>query len=260
MDSPAQILNELIADDVKRKIWRLNELQCPEHGYQPRIICKGRTIYDLTVEFSGNWCCSMFRDIIKEREKIETIIREYSSKIGRVEENIRVNERNYRETEKTYNREIQKKDRFKGIREKIQTCDTAMNHLQSIMNKIMHEIREEIQNSTKNYFSNLISEKNFSNFRIDPNYELIIEQEGFNAITSLSAAETLCLGYSFMSVIIRKGEESPLDPHFILRIWPSRLRWPILNIKVGGVQGEEFFPPLLNNFRSNGLPNSIFPF
>lgn len=146
------------------------------------------------------------RGIHEEREKIDATIREYSSKIGRAEENIRFSDRNYREVEKMYNREIQKKDRFKGIREKIQLCDAAMNNLQSIKDKIMHEIREEIQDNTKSYFSNLISEKNFSNFQIDPNYELIIEQDGFNAITSLSAAETLCLGYSFMSAL-RQGSK-----------------------------------------------------
>ena len=66
MDSPAQILKEYIVDDIKKKIWRLEKLQCPEHGFKPNIICKGRTICELTVEFSGEWCCSKFENTVKE--------------------------------------------------------------------------------------------------------------------------------------------------------------------------------------------------
>lgn len=146
------------------------------------------------------------RAIHNEREKLESMITEYNSRIGRAKENIRYSEKSYKEVEKLFNRELQKKDKFKGTREKIALCDIGINNLQTVKDKIMHEIREEIQNGTKKYFSNLITEKNFSNFQINSDYELIIEQDGFNAITSLSAAETLCLGYSFMSAL-RQGSK-----------------------------------------------------
>ena len=63
----------------------------------------------------------------------------------------------------------------------------------------MSEIRTEIEVKTKEYFGKLISAKKFGSLKIRDDYELVVEKDGFNAVTSLSAAETLCLGYSFMS-------------------------------------------------------------
>lgn len=47
MDSSAQILKENIADDIKKKIMKLEALRCPEHGLGANIICKGRSICEL---------------------------------------------------------------------------------------------------------------------------------------------------------------------------------------------------------------------
>lgn len=144
--------------------------------------------------------------IHETREHLINMTHECSSKIGRAEENIRFNEKNYGEIEKMYNRELRKKDRFKDVRERIAVCDVAINNLGTVKEKIMDDVRKEIQNGTKQYFRNLITAKNFGDFEIDSDYKLFMEQDGYNAITSLSAGETLCLGYSFMSAL-RQGSK-----------------------------------------------------
>lgn len=149
----------------------------------------------------GNLDCERIKKIHGEREKYNHALSELNGKIGKLEENIKHTERQYRNVEKMYNTEIKKKDKLTTVAKKISTCELSIENLETIKNKLMNEIREEIQNDTKRYFDNLISVKNFSNFQIKENYDLRIEQDGFNAITSLSAAETLCLGYSFMTAL-----------------------------------------------------------
>jgi DNA sulfur modification protein DndD len=137
----------------------------------------------------------------EEREGLLEAISEYGGKIGKNEENLRHLERTYNDTEYMWKRAIGKKKDFEKITQKTELCDHCIAQLETIKEKIMAEIRVEIESLTRECFSNLITAKNFSEIRILEDYELFIEKDGFNAVTSLSAAETLCLGYSFMAAL-----------------------------------------------------------
>jgi len=136
-----------------------------------------------------------------ERDNVNRALNQADSEIGQLKENIRYDNESHQKIEADYFREMKKKKAYNIIVKKMEICDGGIEKLVKVKDKIMDEIREEIQKNTKKYFDNMISEKRFGTFEITPEYDLIIEQDGFNAITSLSAAETLCMGYSFMSAL-----------------------------------------------------------
>ncbi len=139
--------------------------------------------------------------IHEERQKYKEAIYEYKGRAGSLEQTIRNEEDKLRELEKSYNLELSKKNKYKAIKDKIDICDESIKQLGIIKEKIMDEIRSETEAHVKNYFNKLITAKNFQDVKINKNYELIVEKDGYNAVTSLSAAETLCMGYSFMSAL-----------------------------------------------------------
>jgi len=149
----------------------------------------------------GQLDCVKARAINSEREKLKETSHENKLKIARLEEGIKTLQREYDKNDAEYKRELSKHEKYKTVTKQINLCDKSIKNLTVIKEKMMDEIRIEIQKDTKSYFDKLITEKDFSNFQITENYDLIIEQDGYNTITSLSAAETLCLGYSFMAAL-----------------------------------------------------------
>lgn len=141
------------------------------------------------------------RGMQQTREKVSLLLKEQSSRIGRLSQEVKYEEEKYKEVEKLYNEELAKKNKYKSIKDKIEYCDRAIKELEKIKNKIMLEIKCETQKTTEEYFSKLITAKDFDRFEIKDDYDLVVEKDGFNAVRSLSAAETLCLGYSFMSAL-----------------------------------------------------------
>lgn len=139
--------------------------------------------------------------IHEERQKYKEAIYENKGRLGSLEQSIRNEEDNLREAEKSYNRELSRKNQYQAIKGKIDICDESIKQIGIIKEKIMDEIRKETEVHVKNYFNKLITAKNFEDVKISKNYDLIVEKDGFNAVTSLSAGETLCMGYSFMSAL-----------------------------------------------------------
>ncbi|MBI4555838.1 MAG: hypothetical protein HY715_09325 [Planctomycetes bacterium] len=139
--------------------------------------------------------------IHKEREEYKEAIYENRGRYGNLEQTIKNEEDKLREQEKIYNIEISKKNKYKTIKDKIDICDESIKQLGIIKEKIMDEIRSETEAHVKSYFNKLITAKNFQDVKINRDYELIVEKDKFNAVTSLSAGETLCMGYSFMSAL-----------------------------------------------------------
>lgn len=133
------------------------------------------------------------------RLKFEAGVKELSSKIGIATQQIKNDEKEYKNLDRIYMTLASKKKKHSTALRKVELCATSGRYLDVISEKIMSEVREQIEKSTWDYFNKMISEKSFDNFKIEPDYNLSIEYDGFNAVTSLSAAETLCLGYSFMA-------------------------------------------------------------
>lgn len=149
----------------------------------------------------GNIDVEKIKGMQQTREKVSLLLKEESSKIGRLIQEVKYEEDKHKEVEKLYNEELSKKIKYKSIKDKIEYCDKASKELDKIKTKIMHEIKCETEKTTQEYFSKLITAKDFDRFEIKDDYDLVIEKDGFNAVRSLSAAETLCLGYSFMAAL-----------------------------------------------------------
>jgi DNA sulfur modification protein DndD len=149
----------------------------------------------------GSIDSAKIKAIHEERQKYKESIYELKGRLGRLEQGIKMEEDKFREMEKSYNLVLSKKSKYKVIKEKIEICDQSIKLLEMVKEKIMDEIRGETEKHTKEYFNKLITAKNFEDVKISKNYDLIVEKDGFNAVTSLSAAETLCMGYSFMSAL-----------------------------------------------------------
>lgn len=177
---------------------RIKELEADNHRSQARLKEVRTKLGTIDIE--------KIKKINSEREKLDPIIVQAESEIGQAKENIRYDKESYKKIESEYLREMKKKGDLALVVRRIEICDKGIENLMRVKEKIMNEVREEIQISTKEYFDNLVSMKEFGKFEITPEYELIIEQDGFNAITSLSAAETLCMGYSFMSALRKSSD------------------------------------------------------
>jgi len=178
----------------------INEYEIEINNIEKDLNDKNKRVKEIKTKI-GESDVEKVQKIHAEREDIASTIRVWDGKIGRRIEGISQSEKKFKELEKLYNKELAKKDRYKAIMVRINFCDKGIGLLQSIMEKLMDVIREEAEKNTQEYFSRLISSKSFSSPEISKNYELIVEKDGFNAVTSLSAAETLCMGYSFMAAL-----------------------------------------------------------
>jgi len=149
--------------------------------------------------------------IQEQREQYRSVIDQCDAKIGSQKAEIDKALFQKNEIEKQYRRLLDKQKRLKVIADKITACKDAQACLKLIMLKLMDEIRLEAEKNTRKYFAHLISGKKFSPPQIDKTYNLIVEKDGYNAVTSLSAAETLCMGYSFMAALREtSGFQAPI--------------------------------------------------
>ena len=167
-------------------------------GLETSLLEKQKQLKEVNVQI-GSIDVEKVRRVHADRQKYINALQECNGKIGRLDENIRFSERTYKDVEAMYKRELSKKEAHKGLNQKIDVCDQSIQLLETIKEKIMKEIKREIEKKTRECWCKLISAKKFENISIQDDYELRVEKDGFNAVTSLSAAETLCLGYSFMS-------------------------------------------------------------
>lgn len=139
--------------------------------------------------------------IKEEIDRYTSMINQADGQIGRLQVSISKSQTNLNEANKQLSRAMQRQSKFKQVQSHLETCDQAIEELRNIKEKLMKEIKGEAESNTQKYFKALVSAKDFSPPTISDNYELIIEKDGFNAITSLSAAETLCMGFSFMAAL-----------------------------------------------------------
>lgn len=135
------------------------------------------------------------------RMKFISALKELSSQIGLAKQHIHNDEEEYKSIERMYNKELSKLEKYKEVREKIEICGNSIEELEKIKEKLMGEVKEETRQYTKDYFTKIISDKEFDDIIITNDYRLSVVSEGLEAIFNLSAAETLCLGYSFMAAL-----------------------------------------------------------
>lgn len=136
-----------------------------------------------------------------QRDQLESQIRQADGRMGQMQASISINTNKKNEAEKLLRRVMAKQERFKVAEEKMSACDQARGLLEGIKDKLMQEIREDAERHTQDNFRHMVSAKNFDPPRITPDYELIVMKDGYNAVRQLSAAETLCMGYSFMAAL-----------------------------------------------------------
>lgn len=179
---------------------KITEYELKLKDFEDKIIDLQKRLKDVITQI-GNIDSAKIKAIHEEREKYKGAIYEFRSRLGVVEQTIKNEQDKLREAEKSYNLELSKKNKYKIVKDKIDTCDESIKQLVIIKEKIMDEIRSETEKYVKSYFNKLITAKNFEDVKISKNYDLIVEKDGYNAVTSLSAAETLCMGYSFMAAL-----------------------------------------------------------
>jgi hypothetical protein len=51
-----------ISDSIKKSV---GSVRCPEHGKSPKIVCKGRSVSNLSFEVSG--CCQKLMDTVRAK-------------------------------------------------------------------------------------------------------------------------------------------------------------------------------------------------
>jgi DNA sulfur modification protein DndD len=83
--------------------------------------------------------------------------------------------------------------------------------LEEIKNKMIDELRIEIEKNTRQFFTKMVSAKNFDAISIGEDYKIRIIKGGQPALKSLSVGETLLLGLSFMAALRKvSGFVAPL--------------------------------------------------
>lgn len=190
---PLRKLPERAVEKIKALETRVSELDTKLIGLQKLLKEIGTK--------TGNIDHDKVKIIQTERDKYYSIVRTCDAKIGRQQGDLNQYNRQKNDAEKVLRRLMDNQKRFKIIGQRIDACRQAQACLKQIMAKLMNEIRIEAEKGTQKYFAHLVSAKKFSPPQIDNNYNLIVEKDDYNAVTSLSAAETLCMGYSFMSAL-----------------------------------------------------------
>jgi hypothetical protein len=67
-DCLGNVLEQAILQSIKDYIQKkLGAIRCPEHGQAPKVICKGKSVKDLSFEVTG--CCQKLIDIAKAQLK-----------------------------------------------------------------------------------------------------------------------------------------------------------------------------------------------
>jgi len=147
---------------------------------------------------------------LEEVNRWENELQKYKESIKKVSEEISTHKlrlKNVKSTIDSINSEIQKEADKQGkhaeLSKILRFCNDSINALESIKNEIMQEVREKIQVKTKEHFFNLIWKKEtYSNVLIDDKYNIsIINNDGFEALDSLSSGERQVLALSFMAAL-----------------------------------------------------------
>jgi len=152
----------------------------------------------------GNYPIEKIKKISEMRQQYTETILDCRGQIAAVNSKLKDAESKVKGLERQYRAFLGKEELYKDVLKDMNICDKGIEVLTGIKNKLMVEIKKEVEESTKKYFSGLITEKNFSKLYITNDYQIRIPVDDRNAVENLSAAETLCLGYSFMSAL-RKG-------------------------------------------------------
>jgi DNA sulfur modification protein DndD len=102
-----------------------------------------------------------------------------------------------------HDKEVSKDTRLKIYQQRIGLCEMAEKVLSHLREELLSEVRKKVEAKTKEYFLELIwKKKTFTDVKIDENYKIaVIHRDGYNAIGSLSAGETLYLALSFIAAL-----------------------------------------------------------
>lgn len=137
----------------------------------------------------------------KQREDYVSIRNESEGRASALTQQLSKLKHDKGEFDKALRRLLSKQEKYKALTAKLAACDSSMASFEAIKETLMRENRKETEANTQKYFKFLISQKQFSEPQIDENYNLIVKKNGYDAIHSLSAAETLCMGYAFMAAL-----------------------------------------------------------
>lgn len=148
-----------------------------------------------------------------DEEKIAQLENELSAKddwakglrrdIAVLESDIKRAESEIKRLEGMHDKEVSKDTRLRVYQQRISLCEMAEKVLRTLREELLSEVRTKVEEKTKEYFLELIwKKKTFTDVKIDENYKIsVIHRDGYNAIGSLSAGETLYLALSFIAAL-----------------------------------------------------------
>lgn len=131
---------------------------------------------------------------------------------------------------KQFDKEVQKIEKHENLKKILKFCNKAKEAAEEIETEIMEVIRAEIEEQTREHFFELIWKKeNYRDVKIDANYNMsVLDQNGMEAIGTLSAGERQVLALSFMAAL---NTVSGFDAPIIIDTPLGRIsREPRLNI------------------------------
>ena len=136
-----------------------------------------------------------------ERRKYDEAITEANQEIGRIKNELESVDTEIKEIDTRIKKTLEKDKKNEELNSRVIQCESLMDESEHIITKVMKEIKDDTEKKTEEYYAKLVSEKRGGKVRISDDYELSVVFDNHDSALSLSAAETLCLGYSFMAAL-----------------------------------------------------------
>lgn len=111
--------------------------------------------------------------------------------------------RDLAQNEKDLRKELDKDDKKKHLRQKLDFCENTLEMLTRIKNELLDDVRQKVKTHMKKYFLEFIWKKDtYDDVIIDENYQILVQHvDGHQIISELSMGEKLVLALSFMAAL-----------------------------------------------------------
>jgi len=149
----------------------------------------------------------------RTRKVVKGKIHDKIEEITRIKVEIESLEKEEKDQAKAYDQHVRKITLHEALKKKLLFCQEAIKISREIKNGIMNEIRLEIEEKTNEQFLELIWKKGaFEKVNVDEKYNIsVIDQNGQQALGTLSAGERQVLALSFMAALnMVSGFDTPI--------------------------------------------------
>jgi len=149
----------------------------------------------------------------EEYEEFNEEIEKAAQKIGELQSKIEGINAKIKDVELDLKKELEKESKLQKLKKINSFCEQALNIANRVRNEIMDETRSEVEALTKEKFFEIIpKERTYTDIKIDNTYNfLVLDQQGTQALGTLSAGEREVLALSFIGALnIVSGVDVPI--------------------------------------------------